>query len=101
MLFKLLSSEAAAPLFFNSDEQEWTSLGNILLIVLILVLFTLTMLLLKRKTKKITEQQLVFSAMAIALGSVLSNLKLYDPPTGGSITLFSMLVTLHWTTLQR
>lgn len=35
---------------------------------------------------------LAYSAMAIALGTVLSNLKLLDFPWGGSVTLFSMLV---------
>ena len=30
--------------------------------------------------------------MAIALGTVLSNIKLFHFPTGGSITLLSMLV---------
>ncbi len=86
------SDETTSPLIFDTAEQEWTALGNLLLIAVIVGLFALTMFILKRKSKKISEQQLVFSAMAIALGSVLSNLKLYDPPTGGSITLFSMLI---------
>lgn len=40
----------------------------------------------------LTVKQLTFCAMAIALGTVLSNLKLFHFPTGGSITLLSMLV---------
>lgn len=40
----------------------------------------------KNATKK-----LVFCAVAIALGTILSNIKLYHFPTGGSITLLSML----------
>lgn len=44
------------------------------------------------KSSKLTVKQLVFCAMAIALGTVLSNLKLFHFPTGGSITLLSMLV---------
>lgn len=44
-------------------------------------------------SKKITTKQLVFSAMAIALATVISVvLKLPSLPLGGSITLFSMLV---------
>lgn len=42
---------------------------------------------------KITTKQLVFSAMAIALATVISVVvKLPSLPNGGSITLFSMLV---------
>lgn len=44
------------------------------------------------KDKKLTVAQLVFCAMAVALGTVLSNIKLFHFPTGGSITLLSMLV---------
>ena len=41
---------------------------------------------------KLTVKQLVFCAMAIALGTVLSNIKLFSFPWGGSVTLLSMLV---------
>lgn len=44
------------------------------------------------KSSKLTVKQLVFCAMAVALGTVLSNLKLFHFPTGGSITLLSMLI---------
>ena len=37
-------------------------------------------------------KQLIFCAVAVALGTVLSYIKLFDFPTGGSITLLSMLV---------
>ena len=37
-------------------------------------------------------KQITFCAMAIALGTVLSNLKLIHLPTGGAVTLLSMLV---------
>ncbi len=43
-------------------------------------------------SKKLSTKQLVFSAMAIALATVISMLKLAPFPNGGSITLFSMLV---------
>lgn len=71
---------------------NFTSAGNVALIIGVIALFSLSMLLLKKKIHKISEQQLVFTAMAIALGTVLSNLKLFHFPTGGSITLFSMLI---------
>lgn len=45
-----------------------------------------------KKHNKVTPKQLVFCAAAIALGTVLSNIKLFHFPTGGSITLLSMLI---------
>ncbi len=39
-----------------------------------------------------TVRELVFCAMSIALGTVLSNIKLLHFPWGGSITLLSMLI---------
>lgn len=42
--------------------------------------------------KKRITKQLAFCAMALALGTVLSNLKLFSFPWGGSVTLLSMLV---------
>lgn len=43
-------------------------------------------------SKKVTSKQLVFCAVAVGLATVLSNIKLFHFPTGGSITLFSMLI---------
>lgn len=45
----------------------------------------------KKTGIKLTAKQLAFCAVAIALGTVLSNVKLYEFPFGGSITLLSML----------
>ena len=48
---------------------------------------------------KISTKQLVYAAMAIALATVCSFIKLSHLPFGGSVTLFSMLfVTLagYW-----
>lgn len=42
--------------------------------------------------QKITVKQLAFAAAAVALGTVLSNIKVFSFPFGGSITLLSMLV---------
>ena len=42
--------------------------------------------------QKLSIKQLVFCAMAISLGTVLSKIKLFHFPYGGSITLLSMLV---------
>ncbi|HBA49616.1 MAG TPA: energy-coupled thiamine transporter ThiT [Lachnospiraceae bacterium] len=45
----------------------------------------------KKSGLKLGAKQLAFCAVAVALGTVLSNLKLYEFPFGGSITLLSML----------
>lgn len=42
------------------------------------------------RERRHATRMLVFSAMAIAVGTVLSFLKIVDMPAGGSITLFSM-----------
>lgn len=46
-----------------------------------------------QKKNKITTKQIVFSAMAIALATVVATvIKLPSLPNGGSVTLFSMLL---------
>ncbi len=45
----------------------------------------------RRAGKKNNTRQLTFSAMAIALATLMSFLKLFHLPMGGSVTLFSML----------
>ena len=89
-----------------------TTLGNVLLAVVLIALLCgavifarkyaaqqksasdQTSVSLDRKSNKsrLTVKQLAFCAMAIALGTVLSNIKLFHFPTGGSITLLSMFV---------
>lgn len=83
-----------------------TTLGKVLLVLVLLALLagavafararagkTADASVTKQKSGgKLTVKQLVFCAMAIALGTVLSNIKLFSFPTGGSITLLSMLV---------
>ena len=86
-------------MFYNVVVNEWgettyvpTTLGNICLVILILVLLFLAAGFIKKRSKKLSVQQLAFCAVAIALGTVLSNIKVFSFPTGGSITLLSMLI---------
>ena len=90
-------------MLYNTVENDWgekvfvpTTLGNVLLAVIILALLAVAVFLARKHcaahSKKLTAKQLAFCAMAIALGCVLSNIKFFDFPTGGSITLLSMLV---------
>ena len=86
-------------MLYNKVINDWgettyvpTLLGNILLVVVILALLGCSLCFMKKRTKKLTIKQLAFCAMSLALGTVLSNIKLFHFPTGGSITLLSMLV---------
>ena len=98
-------------MFYDVIVNEWeettyvpTALGGVLLAVLVLALLGGAVAFARLQWKKnagasaqkpggkLTVKQLVFCAMAIALGTVLSNIKLFEFPNGGSITLLSMLV---------
>lgn len=94
------------------DETTYvpTTLGNVLLAVILIALLCGAVIFARKYAAKqksaaeqtspdgksnksrLTVKQLAFCAMAIALGTVLSNIKLFDFPYGGSITLLSMLV---------
>ncbi|MDE7418504.1 MAG: energy-coupled thiamine transporter ThiT [Lachnospiraceae bacterium] len=94
----------------SGDETTYvpTALGNALLAAVIVTLLLVAVVFAKVHTKelaekpnpaandaksgKLTIKQLGFCAMAIALGTVLSYIKLFHFPWGGSITLLSMLV---------
>lgn len=98
-------------MLYNVVVNDWdettyvpTTLGNVLLVIFIIALLCGAVLFARKyaakqpefdvnvKKSRLTVKQLTFCAMAIALGTVLSSLKLFDFPYGGSITLLSMLV---------
>lgn len=94
-------------MLYNVVVNDWgettyvpTTLGNVLLIIAILALLTVALLFAKKRiltggtnsSKALSAKQLTFCAISMALGIVLSNIKLFHFPTGGSITLLSMLV---------
>ncbi len=105
-------------MLYNVVVNEWgettyvpTALGNGLLAAVIMVLLLAAVAFAKLHLRRgqmrawqsgagdssgraglLTLRQLVFCAMAVALGTVLSNIKLFHFPTGGSVTLLSMLV---------
>ena len=98
-------------MLYNVVVNEWeettyvpTALGNGLLAALIAALLVAAVFAARihaKKTpviesakhkQKLSIKQLVFCAMAISLGTVLSKIKLFHFPYGGSITLLSMLV---------
>lgn len=79
-----------------------TTASKIILAALIVILIAISVFVASRHAIKenqvvankvvLSSKQLAFCAMALALGTVLSNLKLFHFPTGGSITLFSMFI---------
>lgn len=99
-------------MFYNVVVNDWeettyvpTPLGNALLCVILAVLLAGAVIFARKyagkhqenadanvKSGKLTVKQLVFCAMSIALGTVLSEIKIIDFPWGGSATLLSMLV---------
>lgn len=84
--------------FANPVTDEWgttyqlTGAGYTVLVLIMLALLLLACFI-GGSVKKLhfSTRQLVFSAMAIALGTVTSFIKLFDLPMGGSVTLLSML----------
>lgn len=96
-------------MLYDVVVNEWeettyvpTTLGSVLLVVLILALLGGAVAFARTRNKgenavsarggRLTVRQLAFCAMSIALGTVLSNLKIFTFPFGGSVTLLSMLV---------
>lgn len=100
-------------MFYDVVVNDWgeityvpTTLGKVLLVILIIALLGGAVAFARAQVKKkpdntvstrksggrLTTRQLAFCSMAIALGTVLSNIKLFHFPYGGSVTLLSMLV---------
>ncbi len=85
-------------MFFVTEDGGLTTAGCVLAAVAVFVLL-IAISALANKDKKVSAKQLAFAAVALALATVCSNIKLFRLPMGGSITLFSMLfVTLigYW-----
>ncbi len=96
-------------LFATQYVNDWeevcyqpTALGYAALVVIGLLCIAVAVAIVKsagKGGKQITTRQLIFSAMAMALATVTSMIKLFDAPMGGSVTLCSMLfITLigYW-----
>lgn len=94
-------------LFLNQEDGYYslTPTGVIAFVVIIAVLVMLIAFFRKKENAETTNaktfsaKQLVFSAVALALGFVTSYVKIIDMPWGGSVTLCSMLfITLigYW-----
>ena len=90
-------------MLYNVVVNDWgettyvpTALGNVLLVVVLIALLAVAVVFARKQRNKtgaddvdqkmahgkLTVKQLAFCAMAIALGTVLSNIKLFHFPTG-------------------
>ena len=100
-------------MLYNVVVNDWgettyvpTALGNVLLVVVLIALLAVAVVFARKQRNKtgaddvdqkmahskLTVKQLAFCAMAIALGTVLSNIKLFHFPTGGfPFVLFFLL----------
>ena len=75
----------------SDGVYQLTQVGYIAVIAVIILALLLVCLIRKPDQKGVLgTRKLVFSAMAIALATVASMIKLFHLPMGGSITLFSM-----------
>ena len=94
---------------FSEFVNDWdeltyvpTTLGKVVLALIIVALIAVALVFARKNavkdssdknpTMKLTIKQLSFCAMCLALATVLSEIKIFDMPTGGSITLLSMFV---------
>jgi len=83
----------------NGDGSFSLATGGYVVVALLMFAALIAVAALGEHHKKLSTKQLVFSAVAIALAFVTSNIKLFRMPMGGSITLFSMFfITLigYW-----
>ena len=94
---------------FSEFVNDWdeltyvpTTLGKVVFALIIVALIAVALVFARKNavkdssdknpTIKLTIKQLAFCAMCLALATVLSEIKIFDMPTGGSITLLSMFV---------
>jgi len=90
-----MSGFFALPTVNSWDENvfQLTPAGIITVVILMVALIGLALFLQPKevRNKVFTTKQLVFSAVAMALATVTSMIKLFELPLGGSVTLLSML----------
>ena len=77
----------------SDGSYQLTQAGYVLIIAVIIAALLLICVIRKPDQRgMLGTRKLVFSAMAIALATVASMIKLFHLPMGGSITFFSMLL---------
>ncbi len=76
-------------MFENLQDLIEGSVGQAIIVGIIVIMFLI--ILIPQKGKKYEVSAVTISAIMIALASLLSEVKLFDAPYGGSVTAFSML----------
>ena len=71
--------------FFSSTA------GKVLVIAIIIVILALILKGSKKEEKPVDVKALTISSLLIALSVILGNIKIFEMPQGGSITLMSIL----------
>ena len=77
-------------MFFVTEDGGLTTAGYVLTAVVIFALL-IVISAFANKNRKVSAKQLAFAAVALALATVCSIIKVFELPMGGSITLLSML----------
>lgn len=75
----------------TDDGYTLTTFGYIVVTALFLIALALASAFYKKDRRRVQTKPLVFCAMAVALATITSMVKLYSFPFGGSVTLLSML----------
>ena len=79
-------------MFENMQGFFESTIGQVATIAVIIVFFGLILIPTgKQKNKKADAKALTISALLIALATVLGQIKLFEMPYGGTVTVFSML----------
>ena len=79
-------------MFKNMQGFFESTIGQVATIAVIIVFFGLILIPTgKQKNKKADAKALTISALLIALATVLGQIKLFEMPYGGTVTVFSML----------
>ncbi len=78
---------------WGDDAVALTNVGVAIIVAAIIIVLAIALAIgfKKQKSVQFTTRQLVFSAMALALALVTSEIKVINMPMGGAVTLFSML----------
>ena len=82
----------AAPTWFQTATKKFSETpGTVWIAVGVLIVFGIILLTIGKTSKKWTAKTVAYGALAIALSFVLSCIRLYRMPQGGSVTPGSML----------
>ena len=82
-------------MFFVTEDGGLTTGGYVLTAIIIFALLILCSLISQKGKQVFNAKRLAFCAVAVALGTVTSMIKVWDMPMGGAVTLLSMLLS-HW-----